>query len=100
MELLLELADVMEENAEELWPLSRKTSVAGVDRETRLRFPSTTSGSSPALRATSRRSAPPSTSGVHVDRPARAARVAGVTPSNYPLMMIVWKLGLRSPRQR
>jgi len=38
---------------------------------------------------------------VHVDDPTRADRiVAGICPWNYPLMMAVWKMGLRSRPQR
>jgi acyl-CoA reductase-like NAD-dependent aldehyde dehydrogenase len=95
MELLLKLADVIDENAEELARLESSTSASrGGSPSTSRPSCRTTSASSRARRATSRARPRRVRRGLHVDDPARAARRrAGIAPWNYPLFMVMWKLG-------
>ena len=96
MELLLKLADVIEEHADELGKLeSLNVGKPMAIAATRSRSRSTTSASSPAPPAPSRARA----AGEYVEGYTSIIRreplgvVAGITPWNYPLMMVVWKLG-------
>src|SRR5262245_29789960 len=96
MELLLKLADVMEENADELWQLESQNvgmpaSIAvdeipfSVDN---LRF------FAGAARNLEGKSAAEYVEGyTSIIRREPLGIVAGITPWNYPLMMVVWKLG-------
>ncbi len=96
MELLLELADVMEDHAEELWRLEslnvgKPASIArdeipfSVDN---LRF------FAGAARTLEGKSAAEYVEGyTSLVRREPLGIVAGITPWNYPLMMVVWKLG-------
>ncbi len=96
MELLLALADVMEENAEELWQLESqnvgKPSAIAVDEipfsVDNLRF------FAGAARNLEGKSAGEYVEGyTSIIRREPLGIVAGITPWNYPLMMMVWKLG-------
>ena len=97
MELLLKLADVIDEHAEELTQLeSLNVGKPLVDRRaTRCPSPPTTSASSPARRGRSRASPPAEyvEGYTSIIRREPLGIVAGITPWNYPLMMVVWKLG-------
>ena len=96
MELLLELADVMEENAEELWQLESQNvgKPASIARDEipfsvdNLRF------FAGAARNLEGKSAAEYVEGyTSIVRREPLGIVAGITPWNYPLMMVVWKLG-------
>ena len=96
MELLLALADVMEENAEELWQLESqnvgKPAAIAVDEipfsVDNLRF------FAGAARNLEGKSAAEYVEGyTSIIRREPLGIVAGITPWNYPLMMVVWKLG-------
>jgi 1-pyrroline dehydrogenase len=96
MELLLALADVMEENAEELWQLESLNvgKPAAIARDEipfsvdNLRF------FAGAARNLEGKSAAEYVEGyTSIIRREPLGIVAGITPWNYPLMMVVWKLG-------
>jgi betaine-aldehyde dehydrogenase/aminobutyraldehyde dehydrogenase len=96
MELLLALADVMEEHAEELWRLESqnvgKPAAIAVDEipfsVDNLRF------FAGAARNLEGKSAAEYVEGyTSIVRREPLGIVAGITPWNYPLMMVVWKLG-------
>jgi 1-pyrroline dehydrogenase len=96
MELLLKLADVMEEHAEELWQLESqnvgKPAAIAVDEipfsVDNLRF------FAGAARNLEGKSAGEYVGGyTSIIRREPLGIVAGITPWNYPLMMVVWKLG-------
>ena len=96
MELLLALADVMEENAEELWQLESQNvgKPAAIARDEipfsvdNLRF------FAGAARNLEGKSAAEYVEGyTSIIRREPLGIVAGITPWNYPLMMMVWKLG-------
>src|SRR5687767_2338313 len=96
MELLLALADVMEENAEELWQLESlnvgKPAAIAVEEipfsVDNLRF------FAGAARNLEGKSAAEYVEGyTSIIRREPLGIVAGITPWNYPLMMVVWKLG-------
>jgi aminobutyraldehyde dehydrogenase len=96
MELLLKLADVMEENADELWQLESqnvgKPASIAVDEipfsVDNLRF------FAGAARNLEGKSAAEYVDGyTSIVRREPLGIVAGITPWNYPLMMVVWKLG-------
>ena len=96
MELLLELADVMEEHADELWQLESqnvgKPASIAVDEipfsVDNLRF------FAGAARNLEGKSAAEYVAGyTSIIRREPLGIVAGITPWNYPLMMVVWKLG-------
>jgi 1-pyrroline dehydrogenase len=96
MELLLKLADVMEEHAEELWQLESANvgKPASIARDEipfaadNLRF------FAGAARNLEGKSAAEYVEGyTSLIRREPLGIVAGITPWNYPLMMVVWKLG-------
>jgi 1-pyrroline dehydrogenase len=96
MELLLKLADIMEENAEELWQLESQNvgKPASIARDEipfsvdNLRF------FAGAARNLEGKSAAEYVEGyTSIIRREPLGIVAGITPWNYPLMMVVWKLG-------
>jgi betaine-aldehyde dehydrogenase/aminobutyraldehyde dehydrogenase len=96
MELLLKLADVLEENAEELWRLESLNvgKPAAIARDEipfsadNLRF------FAGAARNLEGKSAAEYVEGyTSIIRREPLGIVAGITPWNYPLMMVVWKLG-------
>jgi betaine-aldehyde dehydrogenase/aminobutyraldehyde dehydrogenase len=96
MELLLALADVMEEHAEELWQLESQNvgKPASIARDEipfsvdNLRF------FAGAARNLEGKSAGEYVEGyTSIIRREPLGIVAGITPWNYPLMMVVWKLG-------
>jgi len=96
MELLLKLADVMEDHADELWQLESqnvgKPAAIAVDEipfsVDNLRF------FAGAARNLEGKSAGEYVGGyTSIVRREPLGIVAGITPWNYPLMMVVWKLG-------
>ena len=96
MELLLALADVMEEHADELWQLESLNvgKPAAIARDEipfsvdNLRF------FAGAARNLEGKSAAEYVEGyTSIVRREPLGIVAGITPWNYPLMMVVWKLG-------
>ena len=96
MELLLALADVMEEHADELWQLESLNvgKPAAIARDEipfsvdNLRF------FAGAARNLEGKSAAEYVEGyTSIIRREPLGIVAGITPWNYPLMMVVWKLG-------
>jgi len=96
MEILLKLADVMEEHAEELWQLESRNvgKPAAIARDEipfsadNLRF------FAGAARNLEGKSATEYVEGyTSIVRREPLGIVAGITPWNYPLMMVVWKLG-------
>jgi betaine-aldehyde dehydrogenase/aminobutyraldehyde dehydrogenase len=96
MELLLKLADVIDENAEELWRLESQNvgKPAAIARDEmpfsadNLRF------FAGAARNLEGKSAAEYVEGyTSLIRREPLGIVAGITPWNYPLMMVVWKLG-------
>src|SRR5688572_14421317 len=96
MQLLLKLADVMDDNAEELWRLESlnvgKPAAIAVDEipfsVDNLRF------FAGAARNLEGKSAAEYVEGyTSIIRREPLGIVAGITPWNYPLMMVVWKLG-------
>jgi betaine-aldehyde dehydrogenase/aminobutyraldehyde dehydrogenase len=96
MELLLALADVMEEHGEELWKLESQNvgKPASIARDEipfavdNLRF------FAGAARNLEGKSAAEYVEGyTSIIRREPLGIVAGITPWNYPLMMVVWKLG-------
>jgi betaine-aldehyde dehydrogenase/aminobutyraldehyde dehydrogenase len=96
MELLLALADVMEEHAEELWQLESLNvgKPAAIARDEipfsvdNLRF------FAGVARNLEGKSAAEYVEGyTSIIRREPLGIVAGITPWNYPLMMVVWKLG-------
>jgi betaine-aldehyde dehydrogenase/aminobutyraldehyde dehydrogenase len=96
MELLLKLADVMEEHADELWQLESANvgKPASIARDEipfaadNLRF------FAGAARNLEGKSAAEYVEGyTSIVRREPLGIVAGITPWNYPLMMMVWKLG-------
>jgi betaine-aldehyde dehydrogenase/aminobutyraldehyde dehydrogenase len=96
MELLLSLADVIDENAEELTKLEstnvgKPMSIAGDEMPfsaDNLRF------FAGAARTLEGKSAGEYVEGyTSIIRREPLGLVAGITPWNYPLMMVVWKLG-------
>ena len=97
MELLLELADVIDEHADELGAarVAERRQAARRSASTRCRSRPTTCASSPAPRGRSRARRPASTSRAtrRWSGASRSASSAGITPWNYPLMMAIWKLG-------
>jgi 1-pyrroline dehydrogenase len=96
MELLLKLADLMDEHAEELWQLESlnvgKPKSIAVDEipfsSDNLRF------FAGAARTLEGKSAGEYVEGyTSIIRREPLGVVAGITPWNYPLMMVVWKMG-------
>jgi 1-pyrroline dehydrogenase len=96
MELLLKLADLMDEHAEELWQLESlnvgKPKSIAVDEipfsSDNLRF------FAGAARNLEGKSAAEYVEGyTSIIRREPLGVVAGITPWNYPLMMVVWKMG-------
>jgi 1-pyrroline dehydrogenase len=96
MELLLKLADAMEEHGEELWQLESQNvgKPASIARDEipfsadNLRF------FAGAARNLEGKSAAEYVEGyTSIIRREPLGIVAGITPWNYPLMMVVWKLG-------
>ncbi len=96
MELLLKLADLMDEHAEELWQLEStnvgKPKSIAVDEipfaSDNLRF------FAGAARTLEGKSAAEYVEGyTSIIRREPLGVVAGITPWNYPLMMAVWKIG-------
>ena len=95
MELLLELADVIDDNADELTRLeSQNVGKPMAIARDEMPFSAETCASSPAPPARSRARRPANVEGyTSIIRREPLGIVAGITPWNYPLMMAVWKLG-------
>ena len=94
-EMLLKLADALDEHGEELAELESQNVGKPLSyAKDEMPVAPTTSASSPAPRACSRASRPASTCGATRSwlRREPIGIVGGIAPWNYPLMMAVWKI--------